>query len=96
MIYIQENKTLVPISTCVITALYTAPIPISAWPPFLLPVEIKRFSKPSGAQTIVPSIVKQIFMLFFNSSLLEVIVNHTNKCAAECMGNCYNTANNHS
>ena len=44
------------------------------------------FTNPVGLTRVVPSILNQIFFLFFTTSVLEHIVEQSNKYAAECMG----------
>ncbi len=58
------------------------------WSASLSPIEIKPFREASGPRTIIPRVIKAIFMLFFNCSLFEMIVDQTNKYADECVCVC--------
>ena len=44
-----------------------------------------------GSTVDIPSLAKEIFFLFFTSSVLEHIVEQSNKYAAECMGEQFQT-----
>ena len=49
-------------------------------------IRVKPFTAPTGPTVSLPSVVKEIFFLFFTSSVLEHIVEQSNKYAAECLG----------
>ena len=49
-------------------------------------ITVKPFRSVVGPRVPVPCSIIAIFQLFFTSSLLEMIVEETNKYAAECMG----------
>ena len=61
------------------------------WSNTLTHISVKPFTRPVGPTGIIPSVVKDIFFLFFTSSVIEYIVEQSNKYAAECMGEQYNT-----
>ena len=52
---------------------------------------MQPFTITTGPRGIIPSLVKEVFFLIFTSSLLEHIVEETNRYAAECMGEKFNT-----
>lgn len=56
------------------------------WKAKLTTIQVQPFIQPTGARVDIPSIVKEIFFLFFTSSVLEHIVEQSNKYAAECKG----------
>ena len=49
-------------------------------------ITVEDFTKPAGPKVPIPRSAKEIFFLFFTPTLLELIVEQTNKYAAECMG----------
>ena len=55
------------------------------------PIQIEPFVQPTGPRVNIPSLAKEIFFLFFTSSVLEHIVEQSNKYAAECMGEQFQT-----
>ena len=55
------------------------------WTETLTPITVEDFTKPAGPKVPIPRSAKEIF-LFFTPTLLELIVEQTNKYAAECMG----------
>lgn len=52
---------------------------------------MEPFVQPTGPRVDIPSMAKEIFFLFFTSSVLEHIVEQSNKYAAECMGEQFQT-----
>ena len=52
----------------------------------MTPITVEGFKKTPGPKVPIPQSAKEIFFLFFTPSLLELIVEQTNKYAAECMG----------
>ncbi len=52
---------------------------------------MKTFNQLAGPRVIIPRVVKEIFFLFFTSTVLEHIVEQSNKFAAECMGELFDT-----
>lgn len=59
------------------------------WSENLTPITITPFTQPTGPTRVLPQTIKQIFMLFFTSSILDIIVTETNRYAAECLGDLY-------
>ena len=55
------------------------------WTETLTPITVEDFTKPAGPKVPIPWSAQEIF-LFFTPTLLELIVEQTNKYAAECMG----------
>ena len=51
-----------------------------------VPIRVQPFSQPSGPQVSIPTVVKDVFFLFFTSSILEHVVKESNVYAAEMMG----------
>ena len=47
---------------------------------------MEEFKQKPGPKLTIPGIVKEIFFLFFTTPLLELIVEESNRYAAECMG----------
>ena len=56
------------------------------WTEELTPITVEGFKKTPGPKVPIPQSAKEIFFLFFTPTLLELIVEQTNKYAAECMG----------
>ena len=56
------------------------------WSATLTPIKVEPFTQQTGPQVNISSLVKEIFFLFFTSSILEHIVVETNRYAAECKG----------
>ena len=52
----------------------------------MTPITVESFTKTPGPKQSIPQTAKEIFHLFFTPTLLELIVEQTNKYAAECMG----------
>lgn len=61
------------------------------WSASLTRIKVKPFNITSGPRGIIPSLVKEIFFLFFTSSILEHIVEESNRYAAVCMGDRFHT-----
>ena len=56
------------------------------WTEQLTSITVESFNKTAGPKVPIPHSAKEIFFLFFTPPLLELIVEQTNKYAAECMG----------
>ena len=56
------------------------------WTEELTSIHIEDFNKTPGPKVAIPRSVKDIFFLFFTPTLLQLIVDQSNKYAAECMG----------
>ena len=56
------------------------------WTGKLTPIEVQPFGEPTGPRVNIPSSVKDMFFLFFTSTILEHIVVESNRYAAQCMG----------
>ena len=52
----------------------------------MTPVTVEEFKSKPGPKVSIPGTAKDIFFLFFTPTLLELIVEQSNKYAAECMG----------
>ena len=61
------------------------------WSSSLRKVHVKPFRAISGPCTIIPSVVREIFMLFFTTSVLDYIVVQSNNYAQKCLGDSYTT-----
>ena len=57
-----------------------------SWTEQLTPIIVQDFNKTPGPKLTIPHTVKETFFLFFTPMLLELIVEQSNKYAAECMG----------
>ena len=55
------------------------------WTEQLTSIMMEEFKQKPGPKLTIPGIVKEIF-LFFTTPLLELIVEESNRYAAECMG----------
>ena len=55
------------------------------WTQQLTPINVE-FKKTPGPKVSIPGTVREIFFLFFTQTLLQLIVEQSNKYAAECMG----------
>ena len=53
------------------------------WTEMLTPITVEDFMKPAGPKVPIPRSAKEV--LFFTLTLLELIVEQTNKYPAECM-----------
>ena len=49
-------------------------------------IKVEEFKQKPGPKVTIPGLVKEIFFLFFTTPLLELIVEESNRYAAECMG----------
>ena len=49
------------------------------WSATLTPIEVKSFTQQTRPQVNIPSLVKEIFILFFTATILEHIVVETNR-----------------
>ena len=56
------------------------------WSNNYMPVTVDSFTESVGPTVSVPSSPLEAFMLFFTQSLLQLIVNETNRYAETCMG----------
>ena len=61
------------------------------WKKKLTPGCIQPFTRPTGPRVDIPTVVKEIFFLFFTSSVLEHIVTESNRYAQECKGELFTT-----
>lgn len=61
------------------------------WKAKLTSIQVEPFVHPTGPRVTIPSIIMDIFFLFFTSSVMEHIVDQSNKYAAECMGDKFQT-----
>ena len=61
------------------------------WSSTFTSVNLEPFSQPTGPHIDIPTVVKEIFFLFFTSSILDHIVVQSNKYASECMGEKFST-----
>ena len=55
------------------------------WTDKLTGIRVEEFKQKPGPKVTIPDIVKEIF-LFFTPTLLELIVEESNRYAADCMG----------
>ena len=56
------------------------------WTDNLTSIRVEEFKQRPGPKLTIPGVVKEIFFLFFTPTLLELIVEESNRYAAECMG----------
>ena len=56
------------------------------WSSDITSVTVTPCKVSAGPKRTLPNTIKQIYSLFFTTSLLEMIVLETNRYAAECMG----------
>ena len=56
------------------------------WQSVLIPIPVQPFSQPTGPQVSIANVVKDVFFLFFTSSILEHIMRQSNIHAGEMMG----------
>ena len=63
----------------------TTPLP-TAWTEWLTPVLIKQFTSTSSPTVNIPESPLDVFELFFSDDLLDMIVEESNRYAAQVMG----------
>ena len=63
----------------------TTPLP-KAWTERLTPVLIKQFTSTTGPKVNIPESPQEVFELFFSDDLLDIIVEESNRYAAQVMG----------
>ena len=56
------------------------------WTDELHAITVQHFSEQVGPKIPIPSDPLQVFMLFFTTSVLQIIVDQTNLYALQCMG----------
>ena len=72
--------------SCRFYTLSSIPIIAIKWNAQLTPIQVEPFVQPTGPRVHIPSMAKEIFFLFFTSSILEHIVEQSNRYAAQCKG----------
>ena len=61
------------------------------WSPTLKPVQLEPFSQSTGQCIAIPTIIKDILVLFFTSPIVNHISQHSNKYGSERVGEKFST-----